>query len=103
MRARARRGRGRRSGRAFRDLQLFANAHFEGEGDHRTLVVPGGIGGDLRMRGKIAGSPLEDDGSGHVRVRGALRVLAHNGWVEVEQTVAEMRIRLGERARKLND
>ena len=52
------------------------------------------------MRGKIAGSPLEDDGSGHVRVRGALRVLAHNGWVEVEQTVAEMRIRLGERARK---
>ena len=55
------------------------------------------------MRGKIAGSPLEDDGSGHARVRGALRVLAHNGWVVVEQTVADMRIRLGERARKLND
>lgn len=50
----------------------------------------------------MAGSPLED-GSGHVRVREALRTLALNKWVEVEETVAELRIRLGERARKLND
>ena len=55
------------------------------------------------MRGKIAGSPLEDDGSGHVRVRGALRVLARNKWVVVEQSVAETRITLGERARKLSE
>ena len=33
----------------------------------------------------------------------ALRVLARKKWVEVEQTVAELRIRLGERARKLNE
>jgi hypothetical protein len=78
--------------------QLFADGRFEGEGDHRTLVVPGGIGAELRMRGKIAGSPLED-GSGFVRVREALRVLVANRWVEVEQTVGELRIRLGERAR----
>jgi hypothetical protein len=31
-----------------------------------------------------------------------LRVLVANRWVEVEQTVAELRIRNGERARKLN-
>ena len=85
------------------DPQLFPNGHFEGEGDHRTLVVPGGIGADLRMRGKIAGSPLEDNGSGHVRVREALRVLVANRWFTVEQTVAETRIRLGKRARKLGE
>jgi hypothetical protein len=55
--------------------------------------VPGGIGADLRMRGKIAGSPLED-GSGHVRVREALRVRALNEWVDVEQTVGELADRL---------
>jgi hypothetical protein len=49
------------------------------------------------MHGKIAGSPLED-GSGHVRVKAALAVLARNKWLEVEQTVGELRIRLGERA-----
>ena len=82
---------------------MFVGGAFEGEGDHRTLVVPGGIGADLRMRGKIAGSSVETDKSGHVRVREALRVLLLNKWVEVEQTVGELRIRLGERARKLND
>ncbi len=75
------------------DRQLFADGRFEGEGDHRGLVVPGGIGADLRMRGKIAGSPIETDRSSHVRVREALRVLLLNKWVEVEQTVGELRIR----------
>jgi hypothetical protein len=48
------------------------------------------------MFGKVAGSPLED-GSGHVRVRTALAVLRRNKWVEVEQTVGELRVKLGER------
>ena len=43
-----------------------------------------------------------EDGSGHVRVKSALAVLQRNKWVEVEQTVGELRIRLGERARKLD-
>jgi hypothetical protein len=43
-----------------------------------------------------------EDGSGHVRVRAALAVLRRNKWVEVEQTVGELRIKLGERALKLN-
>jgi hypothetical protein len=83
------------------DPSVFVDGRFEGEGDDRALVVPGGVGSDLRMHGRIAGSPIED-GSGHVRVREALRKLALNKWVEVEQTVAETRIRLGEHALKLN-
>jgi hypothetical protein len=83
------------------DPRLFVGARFEGEGADRTLVVPGGVGADLRMHGRIAGSPIED-GSGHVRVRAALRVLARNDWLVVEQTVAELRVRRGERALKLN-
>jgi hypothetical protein len=80
---------------------LIIAARFEEADGNLTLVVPGGIGADLRMHGRIAGSPIED-GSGHVRVREALRVLVANRWVEVEQTVAELRIRHGERARKLH-
>jgi hypothetical protein len=84
------------------DPQLFADGRFEGEGDHRTLVVPGGVGADLRMRGKIAGSPVENGGSGFVRVKAALTVLQRNKWVDAEQTVGELRIRLGKRARNLS-
>ena len=69
-------------------------------GTDRALVVPGGVGADLRMHGRIAGSPIED-GSGHVRVRHALNVLVRNKWVLVEQTVGELRIRLGERAKEV--
>ena len=85
-----------------RDPTVFVGGRLEGEGDNLTLVVPGGIGSDLRMHGQIAGSPLED-GSGHVRVRAALAVLRRNKWIEVEQTVGQLRIRLGERARRLNE
>ena len=81
------------------DPRLFVDGQFDGEGNDRALVVPGGVGSDLGMHGRIAGSPLED-GSGHVRVRQALRVLVANKWVEVEQTVGELLIRLGERALK---
>jgi hypothetical protein len=82
------------------DASVFVGGRFEGEGKDRALVVPGGIGSDLRMHGTIAGSPLEN-GSGHIRVRSALATLARNNWVTVEQTVGELRIQLGERARML--
>ena len=85
------------------DPSVFVDGRFEGEGDDRALVVPGGVGSDIRLHGKIAGSPIETDTCGHVRVREALRVLARNKWIEVEQTVGELRIRLGERARQLSD
>ena len=53
------------------------------------------------MHGKIAGSPIETDRSGHIRFREALRVLALSKLVVVESSVGEMRIRLGERALQL--
>jgi hypothetical protein len=84
------------------DPSAFVGGRFEREGTDRALVTPGGVGADLRLHGRIAGSPIED-GSGFVRVREALRVLVANRWVEVEQTVAEMRIRLGDRALPLNE
>ena len=55
--------------------------------------------GSWRMHGTIAGSPVEDGGFGFVRVKSALAVLRRNGWFDVQQTVAEMRIRIGERGR----
>jgi hypothetical protein len=61
--------------------------------------VGGGVGSDLRMHGQIQGSPIDQDGSGFVRVREALRTLALNKWLTVEQTVGALRIGLGERAR----
>jgi hypothetical protein len=81
------------------DPSLIVGARFDHE-DELALVVPGGLGQAIQFHGKIAGSALED-GSGFVRGREALAVLVRNKWFEVAQTVAELRIRLGERARKL--
>ena len=78
------------------DPAVFVGGRFEGTNDDRTLVMPGGIGADPRLFGKIAGSPLEE-GSGYVRVREALRTLTINKWIDTEQTVEELRIQLGER------
>jgi hypothetical protein len=85
------------------EASVFVNGAFDGEGDERTLVVPAGIGSGVRMHGQIAGEPSDPESSGFIRVRSALKVLARNRWFEVEQTVGELRIRLGERARRLND
>ena len=82
------------------DPSLIVGARFDQEGE-LTLVVPGRIGQGIQFHGKIAGSPIED-GSGFVRGREALAVLVRNEWFEVEQTVAELRIRVSERARRLS-
>ena len=87
---------------AYRDPSLIIGAHFEAEDDDLTLVVPGGIGSTIQFHGRIAGSPIED-GSGFIRARPALVVLVHNKWFEVEQTIAEIRIRRGAHARKLGE
>jgi hypothetical protein len=60
------------------DPGLFVDGSFQGEGDERTLVTPGGIGSELRTHGQTAGSPLDQSGSGHVRLRPALAVLTLN-------------------------
>ncbi len=86
-----------------RDPAFFVGARFEGEGDERTLVVPGGVGSDIRLYGMIAGSSMASDGAGHVRVRTALATLARNDWIAVERSVSELRIRLGVRVLKLRE
>jgi hypothetical protein len=84
------------------DPRPIVGARLEETDGEQTLVVPGGIGSTIQFHGRIAGSPIED-GSGFIRVRQALAVLARNKWFEVEQTVGELRVRLGERAKKLPD
>jgi hypothetical protein len=66
-----------------------------------TVVVPGGVGGQLRFAGMIGGEPLDPTSSGHVRLRKALRTLSRNNWITVESDAAETRIRLGDRAKRL--
>ncbi|MDH5291548.1 MAG: hypothetical protein OEY41_16255 [Acidimicrobiia bacterium] len=58
--------------------------------------APAGFG-PLTFTGKTGGSPLEGD-SGYLRGQAALATLARNRFVQVEQTVSQVRIRLGERA-----
>jgi hypothetical protein len=79
---------------------LFVGARFEDEQGDRALVVPGGIGANPRLHGRIAGDPFNE--AGHIRVRPALATLARNKWITVEQTVSELRIRLGEHVGKLH-
>jgi hypothetical protein len=78
---------------------IFVGGRFGGEQDDRTLVVPGGIGSTLRLHGRIAGDPFDE--AGHIRIRPALATLARNRWIEVERSTAELRIRLGDRAREI--
>ena len=87
---------------ANRDAKLVIGGRFEEDDAGLTLVAPAGVGSDLRLFGKVAGSPLED-GSGHIRVKPALKVLQHQGWIEMETTVGELRITLGERAKRLTE
>jgi hypothetical protein len=51
---------------------------------------------------RLGGSSLSDpDESGNVRLRPALRNLVANKWLVTEVTTAEIRIRLGEHAKRL--
>lgn len=88
--------------RVNRDASLVVCGCFEEEDGGLTLVVPGGVGSELRLFGQTPGSSIETGGSGFIRVRSALTTLVRNGWFECDQTVGELRIRLGERALKLN-
>lgn len=85
-----------------RDSSLLVGARFDDQDGELTLIVPAGTGSGMRFHGMIAGSPLEG-GSGFVRGHQALAVLVRNGWFTVEQTVGDLRIRLGEPARKLRE
>jgi hypothetical protein len=70
-----------------------------GRSPRSTLVASCGTGSEIKLVNRAQGSV--HDGNGDVNVQGSLVTLARNGWLEVEHTVGEIRIRLGRRAKEL--
>jgi hypothetical protein len=68
-----------------------------------VLIVPGAIGGNIRFQGRANGDSLDSTDSGHVRVRVALSACVENEWLTAEQAGGQLRIKLGERARKVRE
>jgi hypothetical protein len=79
---------------ANRDATRVVGGRFaEAEGGELTLVAPGS---DFRLYPRIAGSPNRRRVGVHSRSGGA-RDAVRNRWFEIEESVAELRIRPGER------
>jgi hypothetical protein len=78
---------------------ILKDGHFVEEDGELTLVAPQGLGSEIVLANRTQGST--GDSNGYIRVRPALATLHRNGWLEVEQSVTETRIRLGKNAREL--
>jgi hypothetical protein len=78
---------------------VIQNGEFVEEDGELTLVAPWGTGSEVKLVNSVQGSV--HDGNGGVRVWGSLATLTRNGWLEVEQSVDEVRIRLGKNAKEL--
>jgi len=83
------------------NARLIANARLETVEGDPVLVIAGGVGAGLRFSGAVGGSPLGESESGFVKLRPALRTLQRNEWLVIEQSVSEIRVRLGPRALEL--
>ena len=83
-------------------ISLFANGTFEEEDGELVLVVPG-FGGDLRLQRGANGDSVNSIDSGHVRVRVVLSTCVRNEWFTAEQAGGQLRIKLGERAKKVRE
>ena len=79
---------------------LFANGTFTEEDGELVLTIPGGIS-EIRFLPGRNGNAVDSTGSGVVREREALRVLAHKDWIHVTVEGTTLRIRLGEHAKKV--
>ena len=80
-------------------ISLFPNAAFEEEDGELVLVVQGDADNIRFSRSQNRQSADPFKSSGYVRERLALQKLVQNGWFEVSNTGAGLRIRLGERAK----
>jgi hypothetical protein len=78
---------------------ILKDGHFAEENGELVLIGPQGTGSEITLVNRTQGSPY--DGNGGIRVRASLVALARNNWLEVEQTVSEIRIRLGKNAKEL--
>jgi hypothetical protein len=75
---------------------------FEEKDGEPVLVVRGGVD-YLRFSPQLDGQPQDQCGSGHVRERVALTALIRNKWFTPTHEGGHMKIRLGERARKVRE
>jgi hypothetical protein len=66
-------------------------------------LFPALSGGDIRFQGRANGDSLDSTDSGHVRVRVALSACVRNKWLTAEQAGGQLRIKLGERAKKVRE
>ena len=82
---------------------LFPNAAFEEEEGEPVLVVQGDADNIRfsRSQNRLSTDPFES--SGYVRERLALQKLVRNGWFEVSKAGTGLRIKLGERAKRLRE
>jgi hypothetical protein len=79
-------------------IYLFANGTFSDEDGELALTIPGGISEVRFLPGKN-GNAADSTGSGVVREREALRMLAANGWLDARVEGTTLKIRLGEHAK----
>jgi hypothetical protein len=80
-------------------IPILKDGRFDEKDGELVLVAPWGMGSEVPLVNRVQGSTL--DGNGGVKVRSSLATLHRNNWLVVEQSVSEIRIRLGERAKKL--
>ena len=75
-----------------RDASLIAAARFEeAEEEPLTLVIPGGVGGQMGFSASIGGNSFDSMEVGFVRLRAALSDLVRNQLFVAEVTAAETR------------
>jgi hypothetical protein len=82
-------------------IPILKGGSFVEEAGELVLAAPWGMGSEVPLVNRVQGSTL--DGNGGVKVRSSLATLHRNNWLVVEQSVSEIRVRLGENARKLRN
>ncbi len=84
-------------------ISLFENAEFEEDNGELVLVVQGDADNIRFSRSQNRQSTDPFTSSGYVRERVALQKLVQNGWFEVSKAGTGLRIKLGERAKKVRE
>jgi hypothetical protein len=79
-------------------VPIIKDGRFVEEDGELVLIGPQGTGSEITLVNRTQGSPY--DGNGGIKVSASLVALARN-WLELEQTVSEIRIRLGKNAKEL--
>jgi hypothetical protein len=76
-------------------VPIVKGGRFEENKGEVTLVS----GSEIKLVNRTEGSTLDTNGG--VNVQAGLVTLARNGWLELERSAGEIRVRLGRRAKKL--